>query len=124
MKPQHFTLTGLIEDASKYTTRGEFKRMSKDSYAVANKSGLLDVVCAHMVPKNRRVHTVESLTTDALKYSTLEEYKEKDINSYRVARLRGRLATTCAHMDLSEGTHSLDSLTEEDVAYSTFGEYL
>jgi len=40
----------LIDDALKYSSKGEWQNKSKNLYLAAYSRGLFDVCCAHMVP--------------------------------------------------------------------------
>ncbi|ALP47002.1 hypothetical protein phiGrn1_0289 [Vibrio phage phi-Grn1] len=113
----------LKEDALKYKTSSEWRKMSPSAYAAAHKKGLLDECYAHMTmhQKPNGYWTLERLKEDALKYKTRREWRENSSgcsNAYN----QGIIDECCAHMELQRkpnGYWTLERLKEDALKYKT-----
>ncbi|ALP47420.1 hypothetical protein phiST2_0046 [Vibrio phage phi-ST2] len=92
-----WTLERLKEDALKYKTRTEWKKMSSGAYMSAYRRGLVDECCAHM-SLMKGYWTLERLKEDALKYKTRNEWQKMSSGAYSTAKKKGLLDECCEHM--------------------------
>ena len=76
----------ILEEASKFDTRSEFKSGNPLAYARAQALNLLDTACAHMDYKIR-YWTDEELAVEAKKYATRHDF-QKNSSGYQIARQR------------------------------------
>ena len=98
-------LNNILQEALKYSSRGEFEQNSRGTYNAAKRSKLLGIVCKHMVKvdqsgKNNQHFkwTTEILTKEALKYSSRSDFKHGSSGAYYSAIKRNVLGKICKHM--------------------------
>lgn len=72
----------LAEEASKFETRGEFKKGSPRAYDCARKRKLLDTVCSHMSPVYQS-WSHDTVHKEALKYTSPQDFKSGSIQAYQ-----------------------------------------
>jgi len=101
MKPANYwTETKLIEEASSYKHRIDFKKGSTGAYAAAKRMKILDVVCAHMTkPKSScKKWFKDNVAVEAKKYKSRSEFRTNANGAYSAARIDGYLECVCQHM--------------------------
>lgn len=101
MKPANYwTETRLIEEASIYKHRIDFKKGSTGAYAAAKRMKILDVVCAHMTkPKSScKKWFKDNVAVEAKKYKSRSEFRKNANGAYSAARIDGYLENVCQHM--------------------------
>lgn len=81
------------EEALKYTTRGEFQKMSNSAYSRSIKEGWLDEICNHMnVIKNPKGYwTYERCKEEASKYTSKSEFRKGSSGAYDKSYTEGWL---------------------------------
>lgn len=94
-----WTIDKIKEEALKYTSKMGWKK-SCNSYAAAQRHGIIDECCTHMIPiiKPKHYWTNEQIKKEALKYKTRVEWFNKNRSSYSIASKRGLLNDFCKHM--------------------------
>lgn len=97
MARKTYTLDSLKAAAAPYQTRAAFRSADRAAYAAAHKRGLLDTVCAHMIPL-RACWTLDSLMAAAAPFQTRTDFYKGNRAAYSTATGRGLLDTVCAHM--------------------------
>lgn len=78
----------VLDEASKYGSRSEFKRECSGAYCYAIENGLLDIACAHMRDGKKFWHTFEVMAV-ALKYSSFNDFSKNEKSAYQFARKNG-----------------------------------
>jgi hypothetical protein len=98
----------LQKEALKYKTKKEFQVGNYAAYTAAQKRGILDEICKHMIPgfKTGENHynfkwTDKKLRKEALKYTTRAEFQKGSGAAYNAALKRGILDEICSHMKKS-----------------------
>lgn len=86
----------VFDEAGKYKTRAEFRRMNQGAYGYAQANGLLDQVCIHMISDNFW-HLFELMAV-ALKYQNLSEFKKSERRAYNYAVRAKLIGFATAHM--------------------------
>jgi predicted GIY-YIG superfamily endonuclease len=88
------------EEALKYSSRSEFRKLSERAYNSSRLNGWLDEVCSHMIPlRNFKGYwTKERCQEIALKYNSRSEFGNNEPTAYSIARIRGWLKEVCDHM--------------------------
>ena len=91
-----------IEEALKYTTRGDFRKYSGSAYNRSLKEGWIDEICKHMISiKHPKYYwTKERCQKEALKYKTRSEFNKGSISAYSKAWDYKWLDEICGHMDI------------------------
>ena len=98
-----WTSEAVEQEALKFKTRNEFRKGSRNAYAVARRNGWLDTVCNHMSkPERLRKWTKEAVQTEALKYATRKEFTENARSAQQAAQKNGWLDEVCGHMHRPE----------------------
>ncbi|HHF0554681.1 GIY-YIG nuclease family protein [Vibrio alginolyticus] len=87
-------------EAMKYQTRYEFQKGSRQAHAAAQRQGILDKICQHMIKPKRKVYwTRERLAKEATKYKSRTDFANGSGGAYSTARKNGWLDEICAHMN-------------------------
>ena len=96
----YWTLERLQADALRFQTRGAWQKCSPTAYQAANKRGVLEGCCGHMVDgKKPDGHwTLERCKEDALRFETKSAWAQGSSSAYRAARIKGFFEACCAHM--------------------------
>jgi hypothetical protein len=82
-----WTLEAIKEEASKFSTRGEFRKKSPSAYQAALRKGWLDLVFP--MEFKRRKWTFEAIKEEASKFSTRGEFSKS--SAYNAAWRKGWL---------------------------------
>jgi len=101
MKPANYwTETKLIEEASSYKHRIDFKKGSTGAYSAARRMKILDVVCAHMTKSKNSCKKwfKDNVAIEAKKYKSRSEFRLNANGAYNAARIDGYLDNVCHHM--------------------------
>lgn len=96
----HWTRENLIADATKYTTRSDWKKNSASAYTTAIRKGLLVECCAHMV-RHRKPDghwTKERVIENAQLYQTIASWSLSESGAYDAAKEYGWMEEATAHM--------------------------
>lgn len=96
----------LKEEALRYKTKDEFRKMNPKAYKSAYRRGILNTICSHMPNKTVLLGeknpsfkwTLEKLQVEALKYETKSEFRKNNNGAYQIVKKRGLLDTICSHM--------------------------
>ncbi|WP_341663728.1 hypothetical protein [Vibrio sp.] len=111
----------IVEEALKYSTRGEFAENS-NAYQIAAKRGILDDVCGHMKLLITR-WTEDMIIEEALKYNSRSEFKDGNKLAYTSALRRGILDKACAHMTPKNRQWSNEDIAKEALKYQRRNEF-
>jgi hypothetical protein len=88
------------KEASKFNTRGDFKKVFGWAYNISLKNGWLDEICSHMeyecYPNN--YWDKEKCKKEASKYKTRREFNIKGKGAYNASVKNGWLDEICSHM--------------------------
>lgn len=86
-------------EASKYKTRNEFAKRSRNAYQASIKNGWLDEISSHMVsPYKLSYWTKETCREEALKYKTRRQFMLNSRVAYNKSIKNGWLNEICSHM--------------------------
>lgn len=97
-------------EASKYTSRSEFKCQNSGAYCYLLDNMLLDLACSHM-PDTYVQWDVQSVSDVAKKYKTKLDFIKGNGSAFKFAKKIGILNDVCAHMSLKR------SWTKSDVIF-------
>lgn len=92
------------EIASKYNTRGDFKKASPTGYGYARKHKILDIVCGHMVPCYIKWN-INNAHKEAMKYEYRYEFQQGSPKAYQYSHRNGILDIICEHMKKVGNNH-------------------
>ena len=81
----------VIEDASKYSSSGEWRTRSQSAYMAACKMGILHKCRNSFIEGRRCGRSDADILKDASKYDSFPEWRKMDQSSYIVAKKRGIL---------------------------------
>lgn len=112
----------LKDAALMYQTKVEFRKHNYGAYSTANRLGIIDDICGHMI-KLYPNWTDDQLFTEGMKYSTRGEFKKNSINAYNQSIRRGILEEVCSHMTSPYIKWTFESLREEAQKYNTRSEF-
>jgi hypothetical protein len=96
-----WAFSAIKEEASKFSTRREFRLASSAAYAAARKQGMLDVVCAHMTFSSRRAvrrWTLPEMFVEAKKYANRTDMRRKAPGLCKAAYRQQVMDKITAHM--------------------------
>src|ERR1035437_7958909 len=97
-KTKPLTRKEVIERASKFTRRGDFRIGDQTAYKKAISLKILDEVCVNMEPSQTEAYTDEELKIESLKYKTKSDFQDGNAGAYETARIKGILDQICSHM--------------------------
>lgn len=90
----------ILERSKKYKTRVDFWGKEKAAYRAAQRLGILDKVCSHMVkPEQHRYWTKQRIFERAKQYNKKVKFQIESPGAYKAARKFRILKEICAHMD-------------------------
>jgi len=118
-----WTLEELKKEASKYSSKNDFKNHAMGAYLAACRKDYIDQICSHM----KQFHyswTNQELAHEAQKYSTRIDFAKLNDNAYQTAQNRKILDLICSHMTRlirEDWTH--EDLKKEASKYGTRGEF-
>lgn len=124
----YWTLNRLHEEALKFNTRNEFRKLSRSAYTIAKGKGqdVFESICSHM-PKHvdqTGINGPNAKYTDififetANKYSSIADFYKNDNLMYHVAHSRGVLDKVCQHMR-RQSSWTADNIATEALKYSS-----
>lgn len=93
----NWNLQLIQKEALNYQTRSNFKSGNYKAYTAAQKRGILDVVCSHMIVKYQ-IWNFDIAKTEALKYNTKKDFKKNNSAAYSYAEKNSILDDVCEHM--------------------------
>jgi len=108
--------------ASKYKTRKAFEQGDRNAYAAADRRGILDQVCAHMIAQ-RVEWTDEMLAAKAREYGTRGAFKKGCLNAYDAALRHGIMDQICSHMEAQLTEWTPEDIAEEALNYESRKEF-
>ena len=90
----------IAAEAKKYKTRKDFTKNASSASARAYSLGIMDEVCAHMLPLHsmRRKWTNEALHDEAAKFETLKDFRRDSHSAFVTAHRVGILKEITSHM--------------------------
>jgi predicted GIY-YIG superfamily endonuclease len=96
----YWTEDRCTEEAKKFKTRSEFKKLSSSAFTKARKSGWLDDICTHMIGgrKPNGYWTKERCAKEASKFKTRVAFQEGSGTSFVLASRNNWLDDICTHM--------------------------
>lgn len=95
----YWTKEKCIEEASKYTSRREFRIGSYIAYQTSIKKGWLDEVCIELPGSNSKKYwTKEKCIEESIKYTTKLEFSKNSSSAYQTSYRNGWLNEICMHM--------------------------
>jgi predicted GIY-YIG superfamily endonuclease len=96
----YWTFDKVKEEATKYSTKKEFKEKSSSASTTAQRNGWMIEVCSHMTAlrKKKGYWNLETLKTEALKYNTRTDFCRKAKGAYSISHRNGWLDIVCNHM--------------------------
>jgi hypothetical protein len=97
----YWTKERCMEEARKYTTKKDWGRAGKGSYAKSILNDWFDECVAHMIPnknKPKGYWTKERCMEDALNYSSRNEWNDNSNSSYNAAKKNGWIEECATHM--------------------------
>jgi len=78
MKRTKWTKEKIIQEAKKYTSRGEFKKGNPNAYSASRRLECIDQACAHMDHQHES-WTEEKLIAAAKPYTSRSEFKKEKL---------------------------------------------
>ncbi|WP_430816416.1 hypothetical protein [Carboxylicivirga sp. RSCT41] len=122
-----WTYESVLAEAKKYTTRNQFKKISKSAYRAAQRQGWLKKVCSHMVQADRtRKYNYEVIKKEAEKYSSRVDFQKGSRSVYNAAITKGCLDEVCKHMTRlvnPVGHWSFENCKKEALSFKTRSEF-
>jgi len=100
----YWTKERLIESASKYQTKKEWRAKDYRAYTTAHQKGLVDEVAAHMTPM-RTSWTKDMVLAEARKYRTRKEWRSISPRSYNAGKKNGWYGEATVHMSRLGSRH-------------------
>lgn len=116
-------------EASKYSTKADFRRGCASGYSKAKKMGWLSDICSHMVSNRRpdgywnKARVIE----EAKKYKTRTDFSRGTSSAYNAAQANGWLDQACSHMTIlvkPPGYWTKERCQEAARSFSTRSEFL
>ena len=131
IKPRgHWDIENCRKEASKFSSRMEFRMLSGGAYRAALRNGWLDQICGRMelVKKpNRYWNDKETCRLEALKYSSKTDFIKHSKSAYSGARRNHWLEEICSHMAMlrspSRHWHRKEVCAEEALKYKSRTEF-
>ena len=120
---KRWTKEAIIKEATKYTTRNQFKAANESAYNAMRRLGLYDE-CGLGTPV-RVVWSDDNLSQEARKYSQRNHFKVGNPNAYAAASRAGILDKICSNMVAPERTFNttkwtIEALVEVCSKYTSF----
>lgn len=113
-----WTLEILIELASQFETRKDFKEAHKQAYGAVMDKKLADQVFSHM-RLIRTYWTEEMLEQTVVGYSDIEKYKKENESAYTTICNRGLREKLLGHIERKHRSHTDKSLQELALKFKT-----
>ena len=118
-----WTVQSILEDAKKYKTRSEWKRLSKSAYQQAVSRRILAKACQHMTLQLKK-WTKKAILQDAKKYKTRSEWKTNSGSAYNAARTKKIFDQAVAHMKPIPNRWTEEAIFEDAKKYNSKKEWL
>ena len=97
-KPRgYWTLERCMEDAARFSTRGEWQRLHQAGYLAAQRNGWVDECCTHMEPVLNS-WDLDSCKADAANFESRFEWQRESAGAYYAAQRNGWIDECCTHM--------------------------
>ena len=126
MKKNKWTLPKLISEASKYNTRGDFKKHCNAGYIAMNRyfGEYKDEITSHMI-SGYRVWTLGEIKQVALKYQTRNDFliHERSCHDYLHKNLKAYIPEVTEHMQDRYNKVTLVEIRSEALKYNTRTEF-
>ena len=129
-KPKgYWTKERCHEEALRYSSKAEFRRLSSSAYSIAKKNGWVGEICGHMVSTRHPdgYWTKERVTQEALSYNTRTAFCKGTPSAYNKANAEGWMDEVCQHMKAltkPAGYWSKERCYETAQQYTTRAEFL
>ncbi len=130
MKKKWF-FDNLKLEASKFSTKGEFRENSPIAYRAALKNPRYEEIVSHM-PKylnscGENGHNLKwsnaKIQEEALKFNTRGDFQKYSVKIYRAAKTRGILKQVCSHMKMVRTYWTNDMLRQEAIKYGSRSQF-
>lgn len=120
-KPRgYWTKERLQLEASKYSTKNEFREGCNSAYIVAHSKGLIDEICSHMIEptKPNGYWTKERCAKEAYNYQSKSDFKANSPSAFDSAYKHGWLEEICSHMDIKLHKFTTQECHNEALKYT------
>lgn len=111
-----------MQEALKYKSRSEFKRLCSGAYCHAKDQGFLDDACAHMQPTYKK-WCEKSVAKEAAKYKTRTDFGIGSYKAYMFAIKNKIIDSVCAHMEQKLSSWDKESVMLEASKYTNRGDF-
>jgi len=129
-KPRgYWDIENCREEASKYTSRSQFKSNCSPAYSKARKNRWLDDICSHMIllQKPNGYWNIERCREESLKYNTRVSFGNNCSGAYGSASRNGWLDDLCSHMNPQKkqnGFWTKEQCREEALKYDNYKDFI
>lgn len=117
-----WSLEELKLEAFKYSNRTEFAKNSS-AYQVAQRKGILDIICKHMILLHKKTYDKEYIFREAKKYDTLSKFAKANKSVYNAAQRMDLLGEIGKFMNTDYWKWSYLELKKEASKYKTRSEF-
>ena len=122
-KPKKWTKDLIIAEAQQYTSKTEWRRLSRGSYRAALGLGIYEEISKHLHGRHAK-WTEATILQEALKYSTKVEWVCRSHSSYNAARRLGIADRVTLHMKiLRQDNWTEEMIVTEAKKYNTRAEW-
>jgi hypothetical protein len=97
LKKMEWTKKSIIRDSAKYSSIGEWRKNSPNSYDASFRHGVHSKCVSSMKSKIKK-WTTKTAKQEALKYIRRVDFQKKSVSAYGYARRNGILDEICGHM--------------------------
>lgn len=122
---ERWTFDDIKSEASKFSTRQEFKSNSVNAYNAARRHNWIDEVCKHMQLqiKPSNFWNKKTIKLEALKYKTKADFGNKSNGAFQKAYSLGIMDEVCKHMCVVTNKWNFDLVKKEAEKYNAKFEF-
>lgn len=117
-----WTMEKLIETASKYTLRSEFRRKEKKAWGVMWKLNIVDEICKNLINDDIVKYTEEMTINDIKKYTKLTDFRNNSKQAYTWI-LRNKRLDLISHLERIKRWMIKENVQKEALKYQTRNEF-